>query len=102
MPITKTAMEADLRQIIADQSEDPGIRELWLFPNERQIRLVAIDENALPWEHESHAFYFPPGPLSGTEFELGFCLIRPEEKARLSPPSGWGQWTEGTLVWSRS
>jgi hypothetical protein len=76
------------------------IQEIYLFPDEEEIRLVEIDPTTLPGK-EITPFYFAPDPADGIPFRSAIALIRPEEKERLSLPSGWGSWKSAVKIWPK-
>ncbi|MBW3623675.1 MAG: hypothetical protein KY468_09745 [Armatimonadetes bacterium] len=76
---------------------EPGIQEIYLFPNEEEIRLIEIDSTTSPNEAIT-PFYFRSDPAKGLPYPTAIALIRPEEKV-LPPPAGWGQWSQAARIW---
>lgn len=79
------------------QSE-PNIKEIYLFPHSKEIRLVALDESTLP-DVKIAAFHFPAAPKSDINYPFAIALIRPEEKDFIKPPRGWGHWVDAIRIW---
>lgn len=76
------------------------IQEIYLFPDKEEIRLVEIDPTTLPSE-KILPFYFRADPEDEIPFRSAIALILPEEKGRISPPSGWGSWESAIKIWPK-
>jgi len=75
------------------------ISEIYLFPNDEEIRIVEVSEEALPNDEELEPFYFSADPEGNIPFPMGIAMIRPSEKDRLRPPAGWGDWRDAIRIW---
>ncbi len=89
--------EAARRLAEANVEAEPALHAVYLFPSEREIRLIELDPNALPSERIT-PFYFGPDPHGGIAFPSAIVLLRPEE-IHLTPPEGWGTWDDAVLLW---
>jgi hypothetical protein len=98
---TKEAAEEIARENAEDNTE---ISEIWLFPDDREVRLIEIDETAMPYPPDANrisAYSFPPYPGTRSPFRFAVAVIRSEDKKRLDPPRGWGTWDDAEKIWSR-
>jgi len=79
---------------------EPEIEQTYLFPAEDEVRLIHLDSGTpASREGESIApFYFGSNHSNGVPYLLAVALIRPEEMARLSPPEGWGSWSDAIAL----
>ncbi len=77
---------------------EPAIQEIWLFPSDKEIRLVDLDPYSLPSEMITPFYHAPDQQIP---YPTGIALIRPEEKGRLSPPADWGGWDQAIKIWPR-
>lgn len=77
-----------------NQEAEPAIVRSYLFPSNTEIRLIHLDEHspAMREGDDIAPFYF--GRSSDVPYPSAIALIRPEEKERLTPPAGWGEWEE--------
>lgn len=92
--------EAARRLAAANVEAEPALHAVYLFPAEREIRLIEVDPTALP-SKQITPFYFGPDPQGGIPFPSALALLRPEERD-LPPPEGWGAWDDAVLLWSRN
>ena len=98
-------MNSDVRaaalEIVRENREgDPAIQEVYLFPDEAEIRLVYVDPNTIPHQGDDLVtpFYFGRDLQSGLPYRSAIALIRPEERATLRPPENWGTWTDAEVL----
>ena len=83
-------------------ASEPAIREIYLFPAENEIRLVEVDETALPrGDEQIAAYHFGPDPHGEIKYPSAIALVRPEDQERLWPPEGWGSWEGAEVIWRR-
>lgn len=80
---------------------DPAVEEIYLFPGSNQIRLIELDATVPP-SGAIEPYYFGADPQSGLEFASAIALIRPEERGRLRPPDGWGDWGDAERIWPQA
>lgn len=102
--MVNATLEKTIRQVALELAQfnaesEPAITKIYLFPNENQIRLVAVDPTTLP-STEVAPFYFAAAPNEGIPYRSAIALIRPEEEGRLPTPEGWN-WNEAETIWSR-
>lgn len=92
-------MQTVARQMARRHAEsEPGIQEIYLFPNGGEIRLIEIDSTTTP-SPQVEPFYFGPDRVGGIPYPSAIALIRPEEKDKLPPPEGWGGWRDAQRIW---
>lgn len=100
---TFSNIEQAAQQLAIEHSESEfnHIIEIWLFPdqNNQEVRLIELDDTAMPHEDRIAAFGFPPYPGSRIPFRVTIAVIRPNEKERLAPPVGWGNWNQAKRIW---
>jgi len=96
--LTRVARELARTHARVERSK---MKEIWLFPDEeeREIRLVEVETVAPHHEGEIPAYRFPPDPKSRIPFWVAIAVIRPEDKERLEPPAGWGDWSGARKIW---
>ena len=74
---------------------EPGIEEIYWFPDDEEVRLVAIDESAgLSAEGLLEPFYFDASPEDDLPFRSAIALIRRKEFGKLNLPDDWRPWNE--------
>jgi hypothetical protein len=96
---------ANIREIAEKLAEsnlesDPHIKRIYLFPSKKEIRLVEVDETAVPSGDDSvlRPFYFGASPSQGIEYKSAIALIRPEDERQIGLPPGWGDWSNAVLL----
>ena len=95
----KDAVEEAARKMAAANVEAaPETEAIYLFPDEKEIRLIETDPTTLP-SKEIVPYYFGAAPQSGIPYRSSVALIRPEEAYSLTPPPGWGTWKEAIQLW---
>jgi hypothetical protein len=97
--LRESIYETAKRLAKANAEAEPNIKEIYLFPNDKEIRLIEIDTTTVP-SPQIEPFYIGSTPASGIAFPSAIALIRPEEKD-LDPPDDWGAWEDAELVWSQ-
>jgi len=83
------------------ERESNQIIEIWLFPDQdnKEVRLIELDNTAMPHKDRISAYGFPPYSGSRIPFRVAIAVIRPDEKDRLEPPVGWGNWNQAKRIW---
>lgn len=72
---------------------EPGIRKVYWFPHEGEVRLVEVEDNLPPSESVAlEPFYFEASPSHGVAAPSCVALIRPDEFGKLDLPEEWGGW----------
>ncbi len=103
--LEKAPIKLDIRhaaQEMADEGREsePQVREVYLFASASEIRLIYLDATASPSRGDRvHPYYFAANPASGLPYPSAVAVIRPEEKETLSPPEGWGGWSDAERLW---
>ncbi len=89
-------VEAQARRLALDNMKaEPGIKKVYWFPSEKEIRLVELDENMIPaLSGRVEPFYFRPSPQDGFTFPFGIAIIQIKEFGKLKLPRGWGKWDD--------
>lgn len=97
----RTILEAAKTLASANREAEPTIVRTYHFPSETQIRLIHIDEEALPINEGEDilAFYFSPDPLNGINYPCAIALVRPGDERNHMPPTGWGNWSDASVLW---
>jgi hypothetical protein len=100
-----TAVRQDIKTVAGRLAEmnaqaEPNIEEIYLFPDQEEIRLIELDSSTIS-SRQITPFYFAPDPAGGIPYRFGIALIRPEEKDILSPPIQWGNWSDAVPIWKR-
>ncbi len=76
-----------------NRKSEPGIRSVYWFPNEHEIRLVELEDNCVPaLSGHVEPFYFGPAPEEGLVAPSGIAVIRTDEFRSLDLPEDWGPW----------
>ena len=91
---------AALEIVRENREADPDIQEVYLFPDEEEIRLVYVDPGTMPHRGDNSIapFYFGRDLQSGLPYRSAIALIRPEERAALLPPEDWGTWADAEVI----
>ncbi len=93
-------MESAAKRLAAANADaEPAIQEIYWFPDEDEIRLIEIDETAVPYEDFIAPFYFPADPEGHIPFRSALAMVTPDDKKRLPPPEGWGAWEDAVRIW---
>ncbi len=90
--------QAARKMAVANVEAAPETEAIYLFPDEKEIRLIETDPTTLPSE-KIVPYYFGAAPQSGIPYRSSVALIRPEEAFRLAPPPGWGTWNDAVQLW---
>jgi len=83
---------------------EPAIIRAYLFPSEREIRLVYIDPTTSPLHTDERVtpFYFGASKYAASPsaaYTTAIALVLPEEEGRVRLPEGWGDWADADVVW---
>lgn len=98
----KPDIRAAARQLWEDSiAAEPALVAVYLFPSDKEIRLVHLDPTAAPNRDSGmiRPYYFGTNAAHGLPYPSAIALIRPEEKDALQPPEDWGTWAQAELVW---
>ena len=95
----KDAVEEAARKMAAANVEAaPETEAIYLFPDEKEIRLIETDPTTLP-SIKIVPYYFGAAPQFGVPYRSSVALIRPNEAFILAPPPGWGTWKDAVQLW---
>ncbi|MCX7015035.1 MAG: hypothetical protein NTW86_21190 [Candidatus Sumerlaeota bacterium] len=97
----KDLMEAAVRLAEHSAEGEPNMKEILLFPSENEIRLVEVDELAMPNGGRAIPFHFGADVEGRIPYRSAIALILPEEKAKIALPEGWGTWEDAVRIWPR-
>ena len=88
-----------LRLVKLNQSEVRTIVRSYIFsdPDERTVRVIHIDRQMFP-EESVMPIQFGPDPKYGLNHPMLIALVDEGAERRISPPEGWGSWTDATKV----
>ncbi len=85
------SIETEARNLAACKAEaDPGIIEIWWFPDGAEIRLIEVGP-ALPSSGQVTPYCSPPDAGAGVHYPTAVARIRPEDRS-LPLPRGWVGW----------
>ena len=74
---------------------EPGIKKVYWFPDEREVRLIEVEDGIPPTVgHVIEPFYFDASIQDDLPAPSGVALIRSDEIRRLELPEGWGDWDQ--------
>ncbi|MFH0825100.1 MAG: hypothetical protein V2B18_20300 [Pseudomonadota bacterium] len=74
----------------------PTVKTILWFPDDDEVRLIEVDENTVTTvSGQVEPFYFDASPADDLPVPSGIAIIRPEERGRLTMPTGWGNWEDG-------
>ncbi len=73
---------------------DSSLQEFYWIPDNKEVRLIEIEPNAIPSGDFLDPFYFAPIPEMGMLAPSGVALIRPDEVRKLNLPDDWGSWDD--------
>jgi hypothetical protein len=98
--VQKTIHEAALELAGYNVESEPTITRIYLFPDEREIRLVIVDPTTLKSKVLS-PFYFAASPDENLPYASAVALIQPDEEKELPLPDGW-DWNEAVIIWPQA
>lgn len=89
-------------QRLADLNAEavPEIQEIWLFPNDREIRLIEVHP-LLPPDDEIIPFHFPADPVNGVGYPIAVALVSFVNR-ELHLPEDWGSWDSAKCLYTRT
>jgi hypothetical protein len=101
MAIDIDTVEKQARLLAAENRvNDPDITDVYWFPDEREVRLVEVNETVPKSSEEEgvQPFYFKPAPASQLPAPSGIALIRGDEVGKLRLPAKWGDWHSAVKI----
>ena len=100
LTINSDVRAAALEIVRENREADPDLKEVYLFPDEEEIRLVYLDPNTMPHRGDNWItpFYFGRDVKGGLPYRSAIALIRPEEFDSLLPPQAWGTWRDAEAL----
>jgi hypothetical protein len=76
-----------------NKKAEPGITRVYWFPDEREVRLIELEDGIPPSAGGAvEPFYFEPSLRDGLPAPSAIALIRSDEFRQLDLPDGWGDW----------
>ena len=76
-----------------NKRSERGITKVYWFPDEREVRLIELEEGIPPTPGEDvEPFRFAASPEDQLMAPSGVALIRPDEFGKLNLPDDWGGW----------
>lgn len=80
---------------------EPNLRKIYWFPADDEVRLIDVYADAIPVRDgdPAAAFFFGPDIKGGVPYRYAIALVRPEEDRRIPLPNGWGEWSDGVILW---
>ena len=80
---------------------DPSLKKIYWFPSEEEVRLIDVYPEAIPVRpgDPAAAFFFGPDPKGGVPYRYAIALARPDEDGKIALPKGWGEWSDGVVLW---
>ncbi len=95
---TKTIGEQAKELARANKQAEPAIKKVYWFRNDKEIRLVELEETVPALSGRVEPFYFGPSPQDGLTFPAGIAIIQTKEFGKLKLPRGWGSWSDAEEV----
>ena len=99
MPDVAEVRKAAKRLVRTNSKAEPTVEEIWLFPDEEEIRLIEFNRIVSP-DIEIVPFHFPADPANEVAFPIAVAVANPQDR-RLSPPEGWGSWENAVRLYSK-
>lgn len=90
----------------ANIEAEPAIVKAYLFPSEREMRLVYVDPTTspLPADERVAPFYFGANKFPGSpsaSYTAAIALVLPKEEGQAPLPEGWGDWEDAEIIWEK-
>jgi hypothetical protein len=85
----------------ANARSEASISRIYLFPDQKQIRLVEVDEETIRTTDDTvRPFYF--NPIEDIPDPSGVALIHPDEERVKELPEEWNvDWSKAKLIYER-
>ena len=97
MPTIEKMRELARALAQSNKAEEPQISRAFWFPSTEELRMVEVDDTAIPSD-EVIAFHFGPSPAAGLPVPFAIALIRSSEVKAIPLPEGWGSWDDAEEV----
>lgn len=79
----------------ANKQAEPAIEKVYWFPNDKEIRLVELEQTTVPaLSGRVEPFFFGPSPQDGLTVPSGIAIIQTQEFKKLELPQEWGTWND--------
>lgn len=90
----------------ANLEAEPAIVKAYLFPSDKEIRLVYVDPTTSPLRADEQvaSFYFGANhsdPSSYAAYTIAVALILPEEAEKAQLPDNWVGWGDAEVIWEK-
>lgn len=94
--MSRGMIEAQALKLAQDNKKaEPGIKKIYWFPDDEEIRLVELEDDLVPaLSGHVEPFYFGPSPEDDLVAPSGIALIRTDEFRDLKLPKDWGSWDD--------
>ncbi len=98
--MTTKTIEGQAKELArANKQAEPAIKKVFWFRNNKEIRLVELEEAVVPaLSGYVEPFYFGPSPQDGLTVPAGIAIIQTKEFGKLKLPRGWGSWSDAVEV----
>lgn len=89
----KRIYELALKLASEDKKNEPNIQSVYWFPNENEVRLLALEDDFIAsGSGYVEPYYFSTDAKFGQIAPSGLALIRTDEFQKLKLPERWGSW----------
>lgn len=102
--IKSSVREAADDLVRANIEAEPAIVKAYLFPSDREIRLVYVDPTTSPLHAGERVapFYFGASKSAGppsASYTAAIALVLPKEEGQVPLPEEWGDWEDAEIIW---
>lgn len=89
--------------VSANVEAEPEIVRAYLFPSDREIRLIYVDPTTSPLSAGERVapYYFGSNRAEGLQYRAAIALVRPSEENNSLLPEGWGSWGDAKTLWEK-
>lgn len=106
MPTTmnKSVREAAQDLVTANVAAEPAIVKAYLFPSDKEIRLVYVDPTTSPLQADERIapYYFGASKDGGLPYTSAIAIVLPKEEGHARLPEEWEVvWEDGEVVWRK-
>ncbi len=105
--LTKSSIREAAEDLVrANIEAEPAIVKAYLFPSEREMRLVYVDPTTSPLHSGERItpFYFGASKSAGppsASYTAAIALVLPKEEGHAPLPEGWGDWDDAEIIWEK-
>src|SRR5438045_985798 len=101
----KITVEGEARILAAWNIELSDTVAVYWFPDDSEIRLVAVSSDVPPEDEEDGelvVLYWRAMDTPGMRLPSGISAVRPQSFGKLKLPEGWGKWKDAVLLEKKS